>query len=299
MVDPGNRYNGATGRDHGLPRGIFQNPRDLWTWREPTSRLRAIQGHDATLPFRLRSAPANDPRIARCDIEPFRQATPSLFIKLVPADWFVLVDAAVDMRNRRVSVFDWWESSKVMSDDVVQRMRRTACDHPFSRYSLQTGDRTALKLSDFYSVTQLRRSELYNEFYRHAGIGRSLAAASLHRGRVTTFNAARPLRAPDFTERDRLMLNLLRPHFEQARRSAERNSARAAARPVPIEVYGLTPREREVAVWLAKGKTNLEIGLILQAATRTVEKHVERILAKLGVENRAAAALALRDPTEC
>lgn len=51
----------------------------------------------------------------------------------------------------------------------------------------------------------------------------------------------------------------------------------------------LTPREREVLFWLARGKSNAEIGTILGIAASTVGKHLERIYAKLGVENRAAA----------
>jgi DNA-binding CsgD family transcriptional regulator len=54
---------------------------------------------------------------------------------------------------------------------------------------------------------------------------------------------------------------------------------------------GLRPRPTEVLYWLAKGKTNAEIGIILGARPRTIEKHVEGILAKLGVENRMTAAL--------
>jgi DNA-binding CsgD family transcriptional regulator len=53
----------------------------------------------------------------------------------------------------------------------------------------------------------------------------------------------------------------------------------------------LTPRETEVLTWVAQGKTNYEIGVILSAATRTICKHVERILFKLSVENRTAAAV--------
>jgi len=52
---------------------------------------------------------------------------------------------------------------------------------------------------------------------------------------------------------------------------------------------GLTPREAEVLFWLSEGKTNAEIGLVLNSARRTVEKHVEHILEKLNVENRSAA----------
>ena len=43
-------------------------------------------------------------------------------------------------------------------------------------------------------------------------------------------------------------------------------------------------------LWLTEGKSNAEIGLILEITTATVGKHLERIYPKLGVENRTAAA---------
>lgn len=52
----------------------------------------------------------------------------------------------------------------------------------------------------------------------------------------------------------------------------------------------LTPRETEVLSWLAKGKTNRDIGEILGMSPRTVNKHLEHIFEKLGVETRSAAA---------
>lgn len=52
----------------------------------------------------------------------------------------------------------------------------------------------------------------------------------------------------------------------------------------------LTPRETEVLSWLSKGKTNRDIGDILGLSPRTVNKHLEHIFRKLGVETRAAAA---------
>ena len=53
---------------------------------------------------------------------------------------------------------------------------------------------------------------------------------------------------------------------------------------------GLTTREMEVLTWIAQGKTNHEIGVILSACTGTICKHVERILCKLRVKNRTSAA---------
>jgi DNA-binding NarL/FixJ family response regulator len=53
--------------------------------------------------------------------------------------------------------------------------------------------------------------------------------------------------------------------------------------------YQLTAREHEVLLWLAKGKTNRDISDILGMSPRTVNKHLEHVYVKLGVETRAAA----------
>jgi DNA-binding response OmpR family regulator len=55
--------------------------------------------------------------------------------------------------------------------------------------------------------------------------------------------------------------------------------------------FALTGREAEVLVWIAKGKSNRDIGEILGLSARTVNKHLEQIYVKLGVENRASAAV--------
>lgn len=62
--------------------------------------------------------------------------------------------------------------------------------------------------------------------------------------------------------------------------------------PAALLVLGLTPRQAEVAYWVAQGKSNAETGLILGASPRTIDKHMERILKRLGLENRAALLLA-------
>ena len=61
------------------------------------------------------------------------------------------------------------------------------------------------------------------------------------------------------------------------------------------EKFQLTTREAEVLTWIAKGKTNHEIALILDFSPRTANKHLEQIFRKLNVENRTtAAAVSLR-----
>lgn len=55
--------------------------------------------------------------------------------------------------------------------------------------------------------------------------------------------------------------------------------------------FGLTAREAEALVWLTGGKTNQEIADIMGLSRRTVDKHLEQVLEKLGVDNRTAAAI--------
>lgn len=56
------------------------------------------------------------------------------------------------------------------------------------------------------------------------------------------------------------------------------------------QFLSLTTRESEVLLWISRGKSNREIGEILTISPRTVNKHLEQVFVKLGVENRASAA---------
>jgi DNA-binding CsgD family transcriptional regulator len=58
-----------------------------------------------------------------------------------------------------------------------------------------------------------------------------------------------------------------------------------------LAACGLTPRESEVLAWVAKGKTNADVGTILRMSGRTVQKHLEHIYQKLGVETRTTATV--------
>lgn len=63
--------------------------------------------------------------------------------------------------------------------------------------------------------------------------------------------------------------------------------------PLTTESLGLSLRETEVLNHVAEGKTNREISLLLGISGRTVEKHLERVYAKLGVKTRTGAAVML------
>ncbi|MBK1879050.1 response regulator transcription factor [Pelagicoccus mobilis] len=62
-----------------------------------------------------------------------------------------------------------------------------------------------------------------------------------------------------------------------------------ATAPGTQQLERLTKREKQVLYWIVEGKTNGDIGKILEISPRTVEKHCESIFRKLGIENRYAA----------
>ncbi len=59
----------------------------------------------------------------------------------------------------------------------------------------------------------------------------------------------------------------------------------------PLVKLGLTPRAAEALLWVAQGKTNSDIAVILGITESTVKKHLLEVFGKLGVETRSAAAL--------
>lgn len=57
------------------------------------------------------------------------------------------------------------------------------------------------------------------------------------------------------------------------------------------QAFNLTQRESEVLYWLTLGKTNRDISSILSLSARTVNKHLEQVFQKMGVDNRTSAAV--------
>jgi len=61
--------------------------------------------------------------------------------------------------------------------------------------------------------------------------------------------------------------------------------------PAPLRALDLTPREAEILLWVAQGKSNAEIAIITQASEKTVKNHLTHVFEKLGVESRNAATV--------
>ena len=164
-----------------------------------------------------------------------------------------------------------------------------------------TGTGAALALSDFISRERLDQLGMYREYYRKIGIEDDLNINVQREGVVTCAAVLRSRRG--FRGEERELMNALRPHFKQAWANAQAFATLASASavapqppetwdPAPLERrFGLTPREAEVLLWVAQGKTNPETATILGIRPYTVRTHLERIFAKLGVETRHAAGL--------
>ena len=85
---------------------------------------------------------------------------------------------------------------------------------------------------------------------------------------------------PDFSDRDRDLLTVLRPHLHQAYLDAERRR-----HPAPR----LTARQQELLHLVAAGHTNAQIARRLGISEGTVRTHLENIYERLGVSSRTAA----------
>jgi DNA-binding CsgD family transcriptional regulator len=154
-------------------------------------------------------------------------------------------------------------------------------------YPIRTGDlRSVVKTSDFYSARQWHSTGMYVDCIRPQGVEHHLMLA-LPEMPEQAAGPGRHLRlvlhrgpGPDFSERDRALLVLLRPHLYQACLDAERRR-----HPVPR----LTPRQNELLRLLAAGHTNSQIARRLGISEGTVRTHLENIYDKLGVSSRTAA----------
>jgi DNA-binding CsgD family transcriptional regulator len=154
-------------------------------------------------------------------------------------------------------------------------------------YPDRSGDlRGIVTIADFYSSRQWHSTGMYCDIYRPSGLEHELmltlpAVPSLVSGSGRTLRLFL-FRGPgsDFSEADRALLVLLRPHIYQAYLDAERRR-----HPVPR----LTPRQNDLLRLLAAGHTNTQIARRLGISEGTVRTHLENIYERLNVSSRTAA----------
>jgi DNA-binding CsgD family transcriptional regulator len=207
--------------------------------------------------------------------------------RLVPADSVGYCE--LDRRRKRIL-------RDVQRDPVhgnhEEHFWRIVPYHPLCRHQETTGDFSAMKLSDFLTARQLRRSRIYAEWFSLTGADHELEVAipsPLSHTKTFLFD-----RGPgrDFSERDRAVLNVLQPHLARLYELAMLRGTPDG----PDHANGgppLTAREREVLRYVRAGLTNAEIAHLLWISPNTVRRHLENAYRKLGVHTRTAAVARL------
>jgi len=143
---------------------------------------------------------------------------------------------------------------------------------------------------DFMTLDAFRKTDLYVELFRPLGLEIHLSVRLLLGDCAATFSIFRNL---PFSDDERMIFKSLQPHISRAYLLNElrvRLSEELPTETADGALDGLTAREREILSWIAAGKRDSEIAIILGISTRTVHKHVSNVLQKLGVETRTAAA---------
>jgi DNA-binding NarL/FixJ family response regulator len=125
-----------------------------------------------------------------------------------------------------------------------------------------------------------------------AGIPFIFLTAKGEKGEV---RAGMDLGADDYLTKPASATDLLSAVRARLKRDAQRPPAEFRpdfSSPEPLQKQlGLTPRESEVLLWVAQGKSNVDIASILGASENTVKKHLQNLFEKLGVDSRNAATL--------
>ena len=199
-------------------------------------------------------------------------------------------------------------------DEDDERIYWTYGPCPTQDYRVRTGDLGAVRTSDLIPPRVYHQLPIYREYFRPASVEHIMdLGLPASPGRTRSLVLMRERGAPDFSTRDREVIDLLRPHLRriEAHVRLRRELAEVAAVPTRLGRSGnglddcgdggglqsiLTQREREIVELVAAGNTNAEIAATLWIAPCTVKKHLENVYAKAGIGRRSAIVALHRAP---
>jgi DNA-binding CsgD family transcriptional regulator len=195
-------------------------------------------------------------------LEEFPSRVLTVLSRLVPADLYGYNE--VNTMARQLSVT--FHPAGVVSGvpEAVSIFTRYMHEHPVLSYVQRTGDGRACKISDFLTQRQFHELGLYREFYRMVGTEHQMAI-SIPQPPPAVLGLALNRGRGDFSERDRQMLNLLRPHLIQAYRNA-----------------GVVTHMQEEATRVARGLEESTVGFIV--ATKEGRVHMSTTRARRWME---------------
>jgi len=331
---------------------------------------------------------------AQTEAASFRQTVLVGLVKLIPCEHA----GYNDINSRTNAVIIQMQPWVPEVFELAPSLEAFFHEHPQLTHYRQSTDRQVYQTTDFFSLREFRQKDIYQQFYRHLDTEHQLTCVLSDLGAAEDVGIGLNRKLKKFSERDRSVLNNLRPHLVRARhnaaaitRSEERvatltgaldtlsaavalvddtgrvtwstppvmrwlagyypharrhpdrlpdpmerwlqaqlkalkHGTALAKAPAPLVAHqqkctltvrfqpvadgmtrliflerrellaaerahelGLTAREAEVLHWIGEAKSNPEIAVLLGISPRTVHKHVEHILSKLGVETRLAA----------
>jgi DNA-binding CsgD family transcriptional regulator len=153
---------------------------------------------------------------------------PALFGYVVAEQVSQLVDSDITSLNdidpeAGLFAFVTLPETFVVPPAAAQALAELLDEHPMIRYANETGDGSARKISDFYSTEAWHSSALYERVYAPMRVEHQMSIA-LPSPKPAVVGLALNRFAVDFTERDRAVLNRIRPHLAQTWRHAREHA---------------------------------------------------------------------------
>jgi DNA-binding CsgD family transcriptional regulator len=178
--------------------------------------------------------------------------------------------------------------------DAEQLFQQHLPEHPLLRHYEVTGDLAARRISDVASDRQFRSLGLYRDFYQPARVDYQLVVSvpARHNGIISV---ALNRHGRDFSDEQRELLDLLRPHLRQAATIAALLNQPVPS--VPRDADGkplLTPRQTRILQLVAAGSSDRDVARTLGLSVRTVHTHLQHIYRALGVRSRTEALAHVR-----
>ena len=220
------------------------------------------------------------------DLEAYSRAVLRLR-ELVPCD--LIAYQEVDMATGET--FGAWDPEEQAFPGIEEVFARYAHEHPVIRHH-QTSDGSPTAISDLISAEELHGLDLYREVFARVGAEDQLSfALPSPPGKMIGVAMNRGQRG--FSDRDRELIELVRPHLIQAFLDARLREDLDPLGEPNLRALGLTSREAEVAHLLVQGRSAGQIAHDLSISVHTARNHIAHAYEKLGVRNRAAAVAAL------
>jgi DNA-binding CsgD family transcriptional regulator len=209
--------------------------------------------------------------------------------EIIPADLVSL--NKIDLTGNMGGSIAMFEPEFISPRLIEPAFDRYVHQHPLVQEMKRTGDGRPMRMSDYVDMAEFQRTELYEHVFKPLRslhqIGLSVTAVP---GLIVGIGINRT--HEDFTDEELHLALLLHEQIPAALHHVQLREIHQRERELG-DAPELTEREREVLVYLRAGMSNQQIAEALHLGRRTIEKHLERLYAKLGVRSRTGAVNAV------